>query len=104
MSKIVNVKINGELVSSDNKNSNLFDVHLCGNYCPVDVMMSCPKVQTSCNLPIVEYPFIINGKQVLSDRLIKMTKSDSSVRYVNEAESLIVSKCLRYDEAIDRQK
>ena len=104
MSKIVNVKINGELVSSDNKNSNLFDVHLCSNYCPVDVMMSCPKVQTSCNLPIEEYPFIINGKQVLSDRLIKMTKSDSSVRYVNEAESLIVSKCLRYDEAIERQK
>lgn len=104
MSKVVNVKINGELVSSDNKYSNLLKVHLCGNYCPMDVMMTCLKVRTSGNLPIEEYPFITDGIQVLGDKRIKITKKDGSIRYVKEAESLIVSKCLRYEKAIGRQR
>lgn len=99
--KIVNVKINGELVSSDTK---IRGVHLCGNYCPLDVYFSCPKVKTCGNLSIMKYPFIIDGKQVIKEKERVSNKETGEKKKVMVVTDLVVTKCKRYEMAKDAQK
>lgn len=94
--KIINVKVNGKLVA---ENTRIHGAHLCFD-CPLDATLSCPKILTCGTEPIMNYPFITEGKQVL---IIKENIKDS---YFDEPykevirDSLIVTKCKRYDNAM----
>ena len=94
--KIINVKVNGKLVS---ENFPIKGAHLCFD-CPLETTLSCPKILTCGTESIMKYPFIIEGKQVLIERELVI----SSYWGIREKEvirdSLIVTKCKRYDEAI----
>lgn len=94
--KIVNVKLNGKIVSPDTK---IKGVHLCGNYCPINVSMSCPKVRTCGNLPLNKYySFITDGKQIIEERNTREAQN------ILEATRFVVTKCKRYEGAISHMK
>lgn len=94
--KIINVKVNGKLVS---ENFPIKGAHLCFD-CPLETTLSCPKILTCGTESIMKYPFIIEGKQVLIEKEVIVNA------YLNQREtevirdSLIVTKCKRYDKAI----
>lgn len=90
--KTVNVKINGELVSND---TTITGIHLCGDYCPLAIYMKCPKVATCGNLDIMEYPFIIDGKQVIEERERVINKTTGEKKTMLETTQLVVTKCKR---------
>lgn len=94
--KIINVKLNGQIVSSDTK---ITGTHLCGDYCPIEISMSCPKVRTCGNLPITEYPFIIDGKQVIEERERIISRETGEKKKTMEVTKLVVTKCKRYEMA-----
>ena len=71
----IRLKINVEMIEQPDKNHHLCGYHLCGKYCPSNVMMSCPKVKSGGHLPLEEYPFITEGKQVLGDKKSKTDKN-----------------------------
>lgn len=97
----IRLKINGEMIEQPDKNDNLCGYHLCGNYCPSDVMMSCPKVRSGGHLPLEEYPFIIDGKQVLGVKKVKVHYlGESKIRELPEVVNFTVTKCKRYEDAI----
>ena len=102
----IRLKINGEMIEQQDKNHHLCGYHLCGNYCPSDVMMSCPKVKSGGHLPLDEYPFILDGKQVLGEKTMKLhCLSKNEIRELPEVTQFTVTKCKRYEDAIEnRQK
>lgn len=101
----IRLKINGEMIEQPDKHHHLCGYHLCGSCCPVEVMMSCPKVRCFDYLPIEEYSFIIEGKQVLSSCKNVRCVIEGQERFLPEVEQFIVTKCKRYEDAIkNRQK
>ena len=97
----IRLKINGEMIEQPDKNHHLCGYHLCGKYCPSNVMMSCPKVKSGGHLPLEEYPFITEGKQVLGDKKVRVyCLGEGKIRELPEVVNFTVTKCKRYEDAI----
>ena len=76
---------------------------MCGDYCPVEVSMSCPKVRTCGNLPITRYPFIINGKQAIRESERAINRTTGEKKKIMVVTNLLVTKCKRYEMAKEGQ-
>lgn len=93
---IKNVKINGSLVD---ENIKLKGEHLCFRHCPLELTMSCPKINALSDKKITDFPFILDGAQEL---IVRKSYNEDLEQYemVTETKSFSVTKCKRYEDGI----